>query len=136
MRTWIELDPKEEVFIKKATNHNNATEALKTYLAQCIGQDSQRNNVVVESIRDDLIKAMAAYTKLSILDEHGKEQIIPTSQIGMMARGWIREKNKFKELSEAQAVEIAELKTQCQNLSNDLVKEVAKNLRRKHNIKE
>lgn len=135
MRTWIELDKKEEVFLKKATNHNNSTEALKAYLAMCITKDRQRNSVVVEAIRDDIVKAMASFTKQSIFDEHGKEEVVPSSQVGVRAFAWIREKNKYKNLSEAQAIEIAELKNQVKKISDDLVAQVAKKLRRKHNIK-
>lgn len=97
-------------------------EALRTYITTCIHKGRKKNSILVEAIRDDLVKAMLDYNKLSTVTEHGKEEVIPSGGASMFARGLIREKRKYKELAESQAIEIAILQEKVSKLVQQTTK--------------
>ncbi|MFA6229555.1 MAG: hypothetical protein WC617_05180 [Rhodanobacter sp.] len=96
MRTWVDVSPEQEQFLKRVTGQLGVREALQDFLTQQASKRQHQSATLVEEIRDDLIRAIQTYS--TILDENG--HTISAGSSGIFVRHLIREKNKWKKLAE------------------------------------
>ncbi|MEY2167612.1 MULTISPECIES: hypothetical protein [unclassified Rhodanobacter] len=96
MRTWVDVTPEQEQFLKRATGQLGVRQALQDYLTQQTSKRKQQNAALVEEIRDDLISAIQTYSTFP--DENG--HTVSAGSSGIFVKRLIREKNKWKKLAE------------------------------------
>lgn len=96
MRTWVDVSPEQEAFLKRVTGQLTVREALQVFLTQQAHKRQQQSAMLVEEIRDDLIKAVQTYS--TFVDENG--HTVSAGSSGIFVKQLIREKNKWKKLAE------------------------------------
>jgi hypothetical protein len=55
MRTWIELDDRQQVWLKRFTGENDIREALSVYLVKTMASQELQVGIIFESIKDELL---------------------------------------------------------------------------------